>query len=115
MKGWGNTLVEAGGGGEIGGPQRTLHATGPRDHWRVHGQQKQQSFLDSVPLGLHPQPGGRTETLGTFFAREESAYREVSDPRPQEVDQSSRLLDTCLQEESLPAESALTTGTQVRV
>ena len=58
---------------------------------------------------LRPRP------LGTFLAREESAYREVSDPRTQEVDQSSRLLDTCLQEESLPAESALTTGTQVRV
>jgi hypothetical protein len=29
---------------------------------RAHGPQKQQSFLDSGPLDLHPQPGGRAET-----------------------------------------------------
>jgi hypothetical protein len=37
----------------------------------------------------------RPRPLGTFLARGESAYREGSDPRTQEVDQSSRLLDTC--------------------
>ena len=31
-------------------------------HRRAHGPQKQQSFLDRVPSGLHPQPGGRAET-----------------------------------------------------
>jgi hypothetical protein len=50
------------------GPQRTLHAsdtlahTGPWDPLRSHGQLKQQSFLDRVPLCLYPQTGGRTET-----------------------------------------------------
>lgn len=48
-------------------PQRTLHTTGPlahpgpRDHLRACGGQKKQGFLDRVPLGLHPQPGGRAE------------------------------------------------------
>ena len=37
----------------------------------------------------------RPRTLGTFLARGESSYRESSDPRTQEVDQSSRLLDIC--------------------
>jgi hypothetical protein len=32
-------------------------------HRRVHGPQKQQSFLDRVHSGLHPQPGDRPETL----------------------------------------------------
>ena len=31
-------------------------------HRRVHGPQNQQSFLDKVASGLHPQPGGRAET-----------------------------------------------------
>jgi hypothetical protein len=50
------------------GPQRTLHTagplahSGPHDHLRACGRQKQQSFLDRVPSGLHPQPGGRAET-----------------------------------------------------
>jgi hypothetical protein len=39
--------------------------------------------------------------LGTFLARGELAYRESSDPRTQEVDQSSRLLDTCPEREEL--------------
>jgi hypothetical protein len=37
----------------------------------------------------------RPRHLGTFLARGEMAYMEGSDPRIQEVDQSSRLLDTC--------------------
>jgi hypothetical protein len=37
----------------------------------------------------------RPRVLGTFLARGESAYREGSDPRPQEVDLSSRYLDNC--------------------
>jgi hypothetical protein len=28
---------------------------------RTRGPQKQQKFLDRVPLGLHPQPGGRAD------------------------------------------------------
>ena len=52
----------------------------------------------------------RPRTLGTFLARGESAYREGSDTWIQEVDESSRLLDTCLQEENLPAESNLRLG-----
>jgi hypothetical protein len=68
-----------------------------------------QTFVLSQEAELRPR------TLGTFLARGGSAYREGYDPRTQEVDQSLRLLDTVLKEESLPAESALTTGTQVRV
>ena len=56
---------------------------------RAHEPQKQQSLLDRVPSGLHPQPGDRAET------------------------QTSGHLP--LPEESLPAESAVTTGTQERV
>jgi hypothetical protein len=37
----------------------------------------------------------KSRPLGTFLDREELAYREGFDPRTQEVDQSSRLLDTC--------------------
>jgi hypothetical protein len=50
------------------GPQRALHATGPlehpgtHDHLREHGWEKQQSFLDSALLGLHPQQEGGAET-----------------------------------------------------
>ena len=36
----------------------------------------------------------RPRHLGTFIARGESAYREGSEPRTQEVDQSFRLLET---------------------
>jgi hypothetical protein len=55
-------------GGWTKGPQRTIHALRPLAHpglWdllRAHGLQLQQSFLDRVPLGLHPQPGDRAET-----------------------------------------------------
>ena len=45
-----------------------------------------------------------TRPLGTFLVRGDSAYREGSDTWTQEMDQSSRLLDTCLQVENLPAE-----------
>jgi hypothetical protein len=50
------------------GHQRTLHSAGPLaqpgppDHLRALGLYKQQRFLIRVPLGLHPQPGGRAET-----------------------------------------------------
>jgi hypothetical protein len=47
------------------------------------------AFILSQEAELRPRP------LGTFLAREELAYKEISDPRTQEVDQSSRLLDTC--------------------
>jgi hypothetical protein len=65
------------------------------------------AFILSQEAELRPTP------LGTFLARGESAYRESSDPRTQELDQSPRLLE--IKEESLPSESALTTGTQKRV
>jgi hypothetical protein len=48
-----------------------------------------QVFILSQEVELRLRP------LGTFLARRESAYREGSDTRTQEVDQSSRLLDTC--------------------
>ena len=48
-----------------------------------------QAFILSQEANPRPRP------LGTFFARGESAYREGSDPRTQEMDLSSRLLDTC--------------------
>jgi hypothetical protein len=53
----------------------------------------------------------RRRPLGEFLSRGELAYREGSDPRTQEVDQSSRLLDNCPER----GELALTTKTQVRV
>jgi hypothetical protein len=47
------------------------------------------AFILSQEVELRPRP------LGTFLARGESAYREGSDPRTQEVDQSSGLLAIC--------------------
>ena len=67
------------------------------------------AFILSQDAELRPRP------LGTFLVRGESASREGSDPRTQEVDLSSRLLCTFLEEERLPGESAMTTGTQERV
>jgi hypothetical protein len=48
-----------------------------------------QAFILSQEAELRPRP------LGIFIAKGESAYREGSDPRIQEVDQNSTLLDTC--------------------
>jgi hypothetical protein len=48
-----------------------------------------QVFILSQEAELRPRP------LGTFLASEESAYKKSSDSRTQEVDQSSRLLNTC--------------------
>jgi hypothetical protein len=48
-----------------------------------------QTFILSQEAELRPRP------LGTFLAKGELAYREGSDSRTQEMDQSSRLLDTC--------------------
>jgi hypothetical protein len=67
------------------------------------------AFILSQEAELRPRP------LGTFLARGESEYREVSDPRTQEVDQSSRLLDTCPERVELACRECPTTGTQVRV
>jgi hypothetical protein len=53
------------------------------------GQGPCSAFILSKEAELRPRP------LGTFLVRGESAYREGSDSRTQEVDQSSRLLDTC--------------------
>ena len=50
-----------------------------------------QAFILSKEAELRPRP----RPLGTFLARGELAYREGFDSRTQEVDQSSRLLDTC--------------------
>jgi hypothetical protein len=47
-----------------------------------------QSFNLSQEAELRPR------NLGTFLARGESAYREGSNPRTQEVNQSYRFLDT---------------------
>jgi hypothetical protein len=52
---------------------------------RAHGPQTQQSFLDRVPSGLHPQPPWgqaelRPRPLGTLPAKEEVTSREGSDP-----------------------------------
>jgi hypothetical protein len=86
------------------GPQRNLQVAGPlahpgpRDHLRAHlGNRSNraswtgspQAFILSQEEKLRPRP------VGTFLTRGESAYREGSDPRTQEVDQSSRILDTC--------------------
>ena len=48
-----------------------------------------QAFILSQESELRPRP------LDTFLSRGELANREGSDPKTQEVDQSSRLLDTC--------------------
>jgi hypothetical protein len=63
-----------------------------------------QAFILSQEAELRHRP------LGTILVRGDSAYREGSDTWTQEVDQSSRLLDTCLQEVNLPAESNLRLG-----
>jgi hypothetical protein len=84
-------------------PQRTLHAAGPLAHpdleitWEHMGHRSaraswtgsQWAFILNQETELSPRP------LGTFLTRGESDYREGSDHQPQEVDQSSRLLDTC--------------------
>ena len=84
-------------GGQLHGPQRTLHAQGTLAHLRsasregsdastqvrapscilglsptslsrrAHRQQKQQSFLYRVPSGLHSQPGHRAETQNSGY------------------------------------------------
>jgi hypothetical protein len=48
-----------------------------------------QAFILSQEAEMRHRP------LGIFLAKGESVYRENSDLRTQEVDQSSRLLDTC--------------------
>jgi hypothetical protein len=67
------------------------------------------AFIPSQEAKLKPR------NLGTFPSRGESASREGSEPWTQEVDLSSRLLCTFPAEESIPAESFLTTETQRRV
>jgi hypothetical protein len=47
------------------------------------------AFILKQEAEMRPRP------LGTFLAREVLAYRESSDPRTQEVNQNSRILDTC--------------------
>jgi hypothetical protein len=53
------------------------------------------AFIFSQKAELRPRP------LSTFLTRGESAYREGSDPRTQEVDQISRFLDSCPAREEL--------------
>ena len=67
------------------------------------------AFILRQEAKLRPRP------LGTFLARGESTYRESSDPRTQDVDQAPDFWTPALKEDSLLAESALTTGTQERV
>jgi hypothetical protein len=69
------------------------------------------ALILSQEVELRPKP------LGTFLARGESAYREGSDPRTliQRWIGAPDCRTPALQEERLPAETALTNGTQVRV
>jgi hypothetical protein len=67
------------------------------------------AFILSQEAELTPR------TLGTFLDRGESAYRESSDPRTRRWIRAPDFWTPVMQEESLPAESALTTGTQVRL
>jgi hypothetical protein len=61
----------------------------PESMWAIEATELLgQAFILSQEAELRPRP------LGTFPARGESAYREGSDSRTQEVDQSSRLLAT---------------------
>ena len=62
------------------------------------------------PFILSQEAELRPKHLVTFLVIGESASREGSDTWTQELDQSSRLLDTCFQEENLPAESNLRLG-----
>jgi hypothetical protein len=57
----------------------------------------------------------RHRTLGIFLDIGELAYREGSDPELRRWVSASDCWTPALKEESLPAESVLTTGTQVRV
>jgi hypothetical protein len=66
-------------------------------------------------FNLSQEAEQRQRLLGTFPAREESASREDSDPRTQEVDLCSKLLCTFPARGRVPAKIALTTGTQERV
>jgi hypothetical protein len=59
---------------------RSNRASWSVSHW---------AFILSQEAELRHRP------RGIFLAREESTYREGSDTRTQEVDESSRLLDTC--------------------
>ena len=62
----------------------------------VGSRRNRASWTGSLPAFILSQETElRPRTLGTFLARGESSYRESSDPRTQEVDQSSRLLDIC--------------------
>jgi hypothetical protein len=74
------------------------------------------SFLDRVPSFILSQETEQKSTpLDTFPARGESAYREVSDPKIRSWTWAPDFCATSLQEESLPSESVLTTGTHERV
>ena len=68
-----------------------------------------QAFIFSQEAELRPRP------LGTFPARGELASREGSDPRIRRGIWDPDFCAPSLQEESLPSQSALTTGTQKRV
>ena len=60
------------------------------------GRSNRASWTGSLPAFILSQEAElRPRSLGTFLTRGESPYREDSDVRTQEVDQSSRLLDTC--------------------
>jgi hypothetical protein len=57
----------------------------------------------------------KSRPMGTFLAKGESAYREGLTPELRRWIRAPDCWRPALQEESLPAESALTIGTQVRV
>ena len=48
-------------GNQVRAPSCIPGLSETRLHRRAHGLQKQQSFLDRVPSGLHLQPGGESE------------------------------------------------------
>jgi hypothetical protein len=83
-------------------PENHPHHRTPSTHrtqWSLENTwwKKQQSFLDRVPSGLHPQSGGRaeTQTAGHLPCQKRVSLQGGLWPQNQEEDQSSRLLDTC--------------------
>ena len=68
-----------------------------------------QAFIFSQEAELRLRP------LGTFLARGELAYREGLTPELRMWIRAPDCWTPAMKEERLPAESALTTGTQVRV
>jgi hypothetical protein len=73
--------------------------------------------LVRVPSGLHPQPGGRTETQtpGHIPCQKSRPTGRVLTPELRRWIRAPDCWTPALKEESLPTENALTTRTQERV